>query len=233
MPTWGMHLYAAKKLKEKLKIRNYNNFLIGNIVTDINNGKVVENISKIIEHKQTHYYTENKNKMGKSIYYDMERFIRENRECLKYDVCLGYIVHLLTDEYWNNLTYDKYGIYNENNQLIGVKLNNGTILEANSEQRRKIKQNDFKIFADYIYRNNLVDIPIYDEEIYEQIKRIKQIDLTKEDIKKVTDYFEKVKNGVYLEIKDYKIYTLDEMEKNMDMCVNYIISYLKQHDMNL
>jgi len=69
MPAWGIHLYTAKKINEKLKIKNYNNFLIGNIATDINNGYVVKNISKIINHKQTHYYVENKERKGYVLWY--------------------------------------------------------------------------------------------------------------------------------------------------------------------
>ena len=62
MPAWGIHLYTAKKINEKLKIKNYNSFLIGNIVTDINNGYVVKNISKTKNHKETHYCVENKDR---------------------------------------------------------------------------------------------------------------------------------------------------------------------------
>ena len=41
MPTWGMHLLIAKKINKKFKITDYNLFLIGNIITDINNGYLV------------------------------------------------------------------------------------------------------------------------------------------------------------------------------------------------
>lgn len=51
MPTWGMHLLVAKKLNKKLKIKDYNLFLIGNIITDINNGYLVQNVSKVIPQK--------------------------------------------------------------------------------------------------------------------------------------------------------------------------------------
>lgn len=231
MPAWGIHLYTAKKLNEKLKIIDYNNFLIGNIVTDINNGYVVENISKIINHKETHYYVENEN--GKFMYYDIEKFIEENKQNLNNIIVLGYIVHLLTDVYWNNLTYEKHGLYNEKHELIGIKLNNGTDLIIDGDGRRKIKQNDFKIFVNYIYKNNLTDIPVYDESVYEKIKEIKRIELTKEDIKKTIAYLNKAKKGFDLEVTDYKIFTQAEMEENVDICVDYIIKYLKEHNINL
>ena len=44
MPAWGMHLLIAKKVSEKINIENYNSFLIGNIVPDINNGYLIPNV---------------------------------------------------------------------------------------------------------------------------------------------------------------------------------------------
>lgn len=115
MPTWGMHLLVAKKLNKKLKIKDYNLFLIGNIITDINNGYLVSNVSKVIPHKETHYYSGEKDeKTGKVMFYDVEKFIQDNKENLKNPLVLGYITHLLTDVYWNDLTYAKHGIRNEN-----------------------------------------------------------------------------------------------------------------------
>ena len=233
MPAWGIHLRIAKKINEKLKIKDYNNFLIGNIVTDINNGYIIKDVSKIINHRETHYYVENKANIGKTIYYDIERCIEDNKDNLQNIVVIGYIVHLLADEYWNSLTYDKHGLFNNKNELIGIKLNTGADLIIDGEGRKKIKQNDFKVFVNYIYKNNLVDIPIYNEKIYEQTKGIKQIKLTKEDIKKTIDYLNKVRKGLDLEVKDYKIFTQAEMEENVDICVGYIINYLREHNINL
>jgi len=231
MPAWGIHLYTAKKLKERIKVKDYNNFLIGNLVTDINNGYVVKDISKIIKHKDTHYYVEDEN--GRFVCYNIEKFIIENKQNLNNVIVLGYIVHLLTDAYWNTLTYDKHGLYDEKNELIGIKLNNGTDLIINAEGRRRIKQNDFKIFANYMYINDLIDIPTYDDKVYELIKEIKQIELTKEDIKKTIDYLNEVKKGFKLEVEEYKIFTQKEMEENVELCIDYITNYLKKRNINL
>ena len=51
MPSWGMHLLVAKKLNEKINIEDYNSFLIGNLIPDLNNGFVVPDISKKMKHK--------------------------------------------------------------------------------------------------------------------------------------------------------------------------------------
>lgn len=230
MPTWGMHLATAKKVSEKIEINDYNSFLIGNIITDVNNGYVIPNIEKKILHKSTHYYTEEKDKeTDKKIYYDIQKFMQDNKENLKNPIVLGYITHLLTDLYWNDLTYAKHGVYNETGKLIGIKLNNGKELIANGEERRKTKINDFKIFTNYIYAKNLIDIPQYSEEIYDMAKVIDAISVTKKDIEKVIKYLNIAKKGLDLSKMNYKIFTQDEMMENIDMCVKEIVKYFKEN----
>lgn len=230
MPAWGMHLLIAKKVNEKININDYNSFLIGNIITDVNNGYVIPNVSRIISHKNTHYYSEERyTETGKIIYYDIGKFIEENKKNLKNPIVLGYITHLLTDLYWNDLAYDKHGIRNEKSELIGVKLNNGQNLIANGEERRKTKTNDFKIFTNYIYINNLLDIPKYSEEVYDMAKVIDAIDVTKQDIKETIKYLNIAKKGLKTLKLNYKIFTQEQMLKNVDICVNKIVKYFKEN----
>lgn len=228
MPTWGMHLLTAKKLNKKLKINDYNLFLIGNIITDINNGYIVLNVSKVIPHKDTHYYSEKKDEeTGKIMFYDIKKFIQENKENIQNSLVLGYLVHLLTDVYWNDLTYTKHGIFNNNGELIGLKLNNGQDFICDGEQRRKNKVNDFKIFTNYIYMNKLIDLPKYDERAYNIVKSIKCISLEKEDIQKAIHYLDMAKDGIPSLKADYKVFDEEEMLENIDKCVEKILEYLK------
>lgn len=230
MPAWGMHLLIAKKVSEKINIKDYNSFLIGNIVPDINNGYVIPNVSRIITHRDTHYYTEEKYaRTNKVMYYNVKKFINDNKENLTNPVVIGYITHLLTDLYWNDLAYEKHGLRNEQNELIGVKLNNGENLIADGEGRRKTKTNDFKIFTNYIYMNNLIDIPKYQEELYDMTKVINVIDITKEDIKQSIQYLNAVKKGVSTLKLEYKIFTEEEMLENIEICAHEIVKYLKEN----
>lgn len=228
MPTWGMHLLTAKKLNKKLKINDYNLFLLGNIITDINNGYLVTNVSKIIPHKDTHYYSGKKDeKTGRIMFYDVEKFIQDNKENLHNPLVLGYVTHLLTDVYWNDLTYAEHGIHDKNGKTIGLKLNNGQDLIADGEERRKTKVNDFKIFTNYLYMNKLIDIPQYDEKAYNIAKLIKCVSLEKEDIQKAIHYIEKVKNGIPSLKLEYKIFDEEEILENIDKCAENILEYLQ------
>lgn len=228
MPTWGMHLLVAKKLNKKLKIKDYNLFLIGNIITDINNGYLVQNVSKVIPHKETHYYSGKKDeKTGQIMFYDVEKFIQDNKENLKEPLVLGYITHLLTDVYWNDLTYAEHGIRDENGKLIGLKLNNGQELLGDGEERRKTKVNDFKIFTNYLYMNKLIDLPQYDEKAYNIAKTIKCISLEKEDIQKAIHNIDVVKNGIPTLKLEYKIFNNEEMLENIDKCTQYVLKNIE------
>lgn len=230
MPTWGIHLLTAKKLKKKLKIDNVNSFLFGNIITDVNNGYVIPNVSKIIEHKRTHYYSEyDHEKTGNAMYYNIKKMIKDNEGNLQNPMVLGYITHLMADSYWNSLTYKEHGIYNEHNELIGLTLNNGKSLIADGETRRRMKSNDFKIFTNDIYTNQLIDLPKYTEEIYEQAKLIPSIAISKEDIKKTIQYLNMVKNGLDLLETKYQIFTEKEMIEHIDLCVENIIMQLESY----
>lgn len=232
MPTWGMHLLIAKKVSKKLKIKDYNSFLIGNIMPDINNGYVLSNTSKIISHKETHYYTEEKySKTNKVMYYNVGKFVKDNSKNIKNPIVLGYITHLLTDLYWNDLTYEKHGLRNEKGELIGIKLNNGENLIADGEERRKTKINDFKIFTNYIYTNNLLDIPKYEEKLYDMAKVINAIDITQQDIKETIKYLNTVKKGVNKLKLEYKIFTEEEMLENVERCSNEIVKYFKENEL--
>lgn len=234
MPSWGMHLLVTKKLNEKLKVKDYNSFLIGNIITDLNNGYVIPNVSKVISHKKTHYATGGKLiKNGEVIYYDIEKFIQDNDGNIDNPIILGYITHLITDSYWNNLTYHVHGVRNNEKKLIGIKLNNGDNLIAGSEIRRREKVEDFKIFVNFICENKLIDIPVYDEKTCEYVKKIKNIQLTSEDIYKLIEFLKKTQDGVKLERKEYKIFTQEELIQNIDKCVEYIIEELKKYNINI
>lgn len=230
MPAWGMHLLIAKKVSEKINIKDYNSFLIGNIVPDINNGYVIPNVSKIITHKDTHYYTEEKYKnTNKVMYYNVKKFVNDNKENINNPIVIGYITHLLTDLYWNDLTYEKHGLRNEENELIGIKLNNGEKLITDGEGRRRTKTDDFRIFTNYIYINNLIDIPKYQEELYDMTKVINTIDITNQDIKQSIQYINNVKNSASTLKQEYKIFTQEEMLENVEICAEEIAKYLKEN----
>ena len=161
MPSWAIHLGVTTKINEKIKLSESekNIFLLGNILPDILNGHVIKNISHIVPHKEAHM--EKPVQVGNHIEYryDLDGFLEKYKEKFSNPLILGYYTHLLTDFYWNDLTYGQLGIFDENKNLIGIKLNNGKEYKCSKEEIRKIKTNDFKLFSNYIYENKLAKVP--------------------------------------------------------------------------
>lgn len=55
MPSWGIHLKIANLLSEKFLNINKNQFMIANLLPDVNNGYVIKEISRKVNHDVTHY----------------------------------------------------------------------------------------------------------------------------------------------------------------------------------
>ena len=141
MPSWGIHLATAKKVLEKINIEDENDFIFGNILPDIENGYLFRDVSHIVSHPITHYDLYPREKFSSH-----NRFFNIYEDNMNNKVILGYLVHLLTDNLWNKDFYEKKAIFNEK-EIVGIKLLE-KVENSNFDTVRKIKQRDFKIFAD-------------------------------------------------------------------------------------
>lgn len=231
MPYWGMHLAVAKKINQKLKMQE-NEFLLGNIMPDINNGYAIKDISKIIPHRRTHYATKKKFEKGRQIVPDYNKFYNQNKENMDNPLVAGYLTHLLVDYYWNHKVYIEKGIYDNNHKLKGIKSNSGKIIEGNYKEIGKIKANDYKKFTHYIYKKNLIDIPKYDEKFSTNSNIINTVKISKEDSKKV---FKCLYAGGNSESKKeeqtnntYMIFSQDELMKELDNCADFVVNYMEE-----
>ena len=62
MPNWRIHLEVAKRLNQEIQYpeKDFELFQLGNILPDINNAYSLEDVSKVINHRYTHYKHEEK-----------------------------------------------------------------------------------------------------------------------------------------------------------------------------
>lgn len=225
MPSWGIHLGIANTLSKKIENIDKNLFIFGNVVPDINNGYVVKDISKIISHKITHYDGEKDFKGYRKFYI---KYIYD----IKNPVVLGSLTHLMTDYYFNNITYSRKAIW-ENGKVAGLKLNTGKEIKCDKETVRKMKVNDFKIFADYIYKSHELSNIKYDEKMLSINPIVEEFDISKEDAEKTIEYvncyIENKKNIIdKCENKEYQIFTQNEMEEISENCVDFILEFLEK-----
>ena len=232
MPTWAMHLATATKLKDILHIET-NSFLFGNLLPDINNGYVT-NVTKVFSHSQTHYNICQNFNGQKEILPNINGFISKYHAIYNNPLLLGYLTHILADFYWNYTTYVDHGFLDKEKNRIGICCNNGTLKRCDKETARKLKTNDFKIFSNYIYGNQLTEIPFYQESLLLNCNTIPEVDLTKKDIENVIQY---LTNSYHFandnfndsEKKAYVIYTEEELLHRLEDSIHFILQSLTEH----
>ena len=229
MPSWRVHLVTANKVAEKLNL-DKNTFIFANILPDINNAYFIEGVKNKLSHKQTHFTDEADLKEIKFNYNNVERFKEKYKEKLKNPTILGYLVHLLTDSYWNQMAFDEHYVYNKEKEFIGIKLFDGKFVECSKKEGTKIKQDEFKAFGTYLIKKyNNIYYPVFTEDLVEGASRIKENITYKEDIKKAIDYINtRVKIVKEPEEFNYKMFTKKELEKRFEDSIKFILENIKE-----
>ena len=203
MPNWKVHLEIGKRLNKSLGLKDnaYQEFLLGNILPDINNSFIVPDISINIEHGITHF--DNKNGYRHYLY-----FRRKYQDKMHEPIYLGYYVHLLTDYLFNQSFYSR--IEKENN------------MELNFNSLARLKQKDFKIFDNNFISNtiSLSDIPSLLSKI-----TMDEVKLREEDLVRVKDYLD---NPQVFDGK-YQMFTEEELEKLLDNVILKITNNIKKY----
>lgn len=219
MPSWKIHSKIANDLNKQLKV-NKKYFMIGNLLPDQDKYNI-PNITRSISRKISHFISDEDFKIGINLpnYNDMFEKYKGNFEN---PVLLGYLVHLLTDFYWNNYIYNKYFIKNKN-EYIGVKINNRKILDCDFSTANKMKQSDFRKFNNSLsVRKNNFRFCL-NNNFFEEIEELK---LSKKDIYMVGKYL----NSTYsktIDNSDYEILNEKELNKLLNDSEKFIIQYLK------
>lgn len=161
MPNWRTHLVIAKKVSKLLKYsdEDLEMFTTGNILPDINNGYIIKNISKHLNHNFTHYQNNEKESWQNfyGLYYNQ----------IKNPLILGYYTHLLTDYFFNKHFYES------------IK-NNPKFKKVKPTKLIFLKQKDFAYFnmLHKIKYVNRIDI----DRISSESGKISNISITSDDI---------------------------------------------------
>ena len=229
MPAWITHIVTANKVLEKINIEDKNSFIFGNILPDINNGYFVKNLKNILDHTQTHFTLEEDLRKNEFNYNNIERFKKEYSNYMSNPIVLGYLVHMLTDSYWNEIAHNQHYIYNDNNEFIGCKLLDNNILKCVRRTAVRIKQKDFNIFGDFLLQQNKITLPNYNNKLLEYSNIIKENPIVEEDIEKTISYLEYiVLNSKLDETYKYQMFTKEELIEKFDASIEFIIKSIKK-----
>lgn len=201
MPNWRIHLEVANRVNQEIKLdeKDLELFMLGNILPDINNAYTIEDVSKKISHRYTHFKHEEKemhlaflNQYGKDVF--------EN------PLFYGYFTHLYTDYLWNTNFKKKAQNIKELKELSKVDL-------------RIIKQREFRS-----YNNNFMNNHLYIKKAKRAAKECKKIDrvsIKEKDIKKIID----VLSVPRISSKKLKYYTKEELDTLLEDTVNNILKF--------
>ena len=202
MPNWKTHLEVGKRLNKYLKYdeKEFNMFLIGSILPDINNSHIVTDISEKIGHDVTHIRKQ-KNPSYIEFYNKYSEEIINNTP-----IFVGYFAHIYTDEIWNNHFYQK-------NEIIQMK-------DKSHDELRIMKQKDFEIYNSK-FIDNIIELGNI-TEVLEQTMKIVEVSITKKDIEKVIEFLKNQK-GITGELK---LHTEDELAKLLDETIIKIYEFL-------
>ena len=118
-----MHLAIAKKVNEELNL-NERELFLGSLAPDLN--KMVRRSKS-----RAHFY-----KRGtKDI--DLDKFVDKYGKSMNKPFEIGYYMHLYADKLWDELLFTD--IFDDDS----IKLLNGTVLQLDAEERKKIVYNDY------------------------------------------------------------------------------------------
>ncbi len=164
---------------------------------------------------------------------DIKEFMVKYKNQFENPVVIGYIVHLLTDYFFNHLTFKEHFFVNEEGKTIGVILKDGKKYLCDKEEMREIKQKDFNIYSKYLIKcGSVKNVNIKFENIENYYKAIDEIPYKKEDVLKIINYLSNIEKNFYaddVEIKEnnYKLYSRKDFDFYMNECVSFIIEKLE------
>ena len=212
MPTHKIHLAIAKKVNEKLKM-DLDSIMLGSVLPDICNER---------KHSISHYQVGEKDLEGLA---NPDKFVQKYRNKLNNPVMLGYLIHILTDRYYNEYIFKNFYIYDENDNGIGICLKGKKKL-LDGDQRKKLKHRELGLYDKWLLNNNYIskfkgfecinNVIDIDEATFNKDKLKQYIISSNNDIDKL-NIFKKIC------IYNYKITNKKELDKIYDECIKYII----------
>lgn len=219
MPSWKIHSKIASDLTKELKV-NKKYFMIGNLLPDQDEYSI-PNIDKSIDRSITHFISKEDSMIGINLP-DYNKMYEKYQNQFNNPVLLGYLVHLLTDFYWNNYIYDKYFI-KSNGKYEGIKTNDGNIIKCDFQEANTMKQSDFKKYSNHLIvtKNNFV---FYLNNKY--FKEIEELKISKKDIYTVGKYLRLFDSKIEDDI-EYKVLNEKELDKILENSKDFILKYLK------
>lgn len=228
MPSWIIHLKTANELNKKWNLLEENSFLLGNIMPDAER-HVIKDLSFVVPYDISHYAEHTIiNGVDQKIT-NPDKFVKKHRNQFNNPMVLGYLVHLLTDNFWNLKTFHKSYKTEEEAFPIEVQMNNEIKKVHDREEVRILKQHDFDLFSAQIVQTYLLPTLNFDDKLLVDSKQIEEIPIHKEDVNKYIQYVKKLEMPIIEGKKEYWLFTPEEINKDFNESLQYIEDFLDKN----
>ena len=217
MPTHKMHMAISTEVNKYLKLNN-DMVMIGSVLPDLTIDK---------RHRASHFKNGEEGIEGTANPY---KFLIKYKKDLNNPVMVGYLIHLLTDRFFNSYVFQNYYIYDENTHLIGIRFRDDEEVMLPIEKIRYEKHRDFFVYDKYLLETGKV--PKFNN--YSCIDNIFDTEDAKFDKELIKTYIEKANLDVdkgfngefYKQLKiEFNVMSLEELNKQFDLCVKQIIRF--------
>lgn len=188
MPSHKIHLSIAKEINKKLKLDN-DAIMLGSVLPDL----TIEH-----DHGLSHFQFEDVYPKNLA---NADEFIKKYPD-MKDDISIGYIIHLLTDKYYNDVYY--------HTNINGI------------EHNKYFKHNLFDSYDNYLLKHGIVD-KINNKQIINNIPSYEDISFDNNYLSEYIDKLNKEIDCTNIE----NDYTIDH-QKFLDELYNGCIKYLEE-----
>lgn len=193
MPSHKIHIKIAQDINEKLKLDN-DSIMLGSVLPDLTTTK---------NHGLSHFQYKDEYPYNLA---NADEFIKKYPN-MNDDISIGYIIHLLTDRFYNDWYYRNF-------KLKGIN------------KTKEFKHSLFESYDNYILKHFKLN-KFNDIEIINKIPKYQDLEF---DEKYLTDYIDKFNNEIdNSEIdNNYTINNLDSLNKLYNDCLLFILNFLEE-----
>lgn len=190
MPSHIIHIKIAQDINKKLRLDN-DSIMLGSVLPDLTVNK---------DHGLSHFQYKDEYPFNLA---NADEFIKKYPN-LKDDISIGYIIHLLTDKFYNDWYYKKY-------RLKGISTT------------KEFKHNLFASYDEYLLKHYQL-IKFSDYNVISKIPNYKDLYFDKQSLEQYiinyNDGISSIKNDL-----NYTIENQDELNNLYNDCLTYIFRY--------
>lgn len=217
MPSHKIHLSIAKRVNDKLNL-DLDSIMLGSVLPDICESR---------NHSISHYQAGEKDLEGLA---NPDKFIKKYKNKLNNPIMIGYLIHILTDRYYNEYMFKHFYIYDEDDNGIGMYLKGKKKL-LDGKTRKYLKHRELELYDKWLINNGYVpkfndtkcvdNVIDFEEARFNKEKLREYILSANKDIDKI-NIFSKFR------FYNYKITTKEELDRIYNNCINYILDYIEE-----